>query len=235
MVGSENQTLFTPSVFSSGSCLHGFFCVRALQTIPSCWVSLMWRPCFSVWRLWSRIILNYWPKLTLLGWVTQAFTCALNCLCLEEISSLTSISQLRLSVICRKYKKESPQVLISFLQLSPLKGSPCLSLLKSQSLCVLPGAGGTWRNADTAPGGDSLNRRLTTSNCSLREAVAANHKPANTTAAGSRKGSNMSEESINTKCRFYASLNISKSCFQDVPKGFIKRLSCSFMFVLCSY
>ncbi|XP_043985171.1 run domain Beclin-1-interacting and cysteine-rich domain-containing protein isoform X2 [Gambusia affinis] len=98
-------------------------------------------------------------------------------------------------------EQNNPKLLaqVDTVGLSPLKGSPCLSLLKSQSLCVLPGAGGTWRNADTAPGGDSLNRRLTTSNCSLREAVAANHKPANTTAAGSRKGSNMSEESINTK------------------------------------
>ncbi|XP_054907366.1 run domain Beclin-1-interacting and cysteine-rich domain-containing protein isoform X3 [Poeciliopsis prolifica] len=84
-------------------------------------------------------------------------------------------------------EQNNPKLLaqVDTVGLSPLKGSPCLSLLKSQSLCVLPGAGGTWRNADTAPGGDSLNRRLTTSNCSLREAVAANHRPANTTAARS--------------------------------------------------
>uniref|UniRef100_A0A3B3YVC6 RUN domain-containing protein n=1 Tax=Poecilia mexicana TaxID=48701 RepID=A0A3B3YVC6_9TELE len=98
-------------------------------------------------------------------------------------------------------EQNNPKLLaqVDTVGLSPLKGSPCLSLLKSQSLCVLPGAGGAWRNADTAPGGDSLNRRLTTSNCSLREAVAANHRPANTTAARSPKGNNTSEESINTK------------------------------------
>ncbi|KAM8875923.1 run domain Beclin-1-interacting and cysteine-rich domain-containing protein isoform 2-T2 [Spinachia spinachia] len=56
--------------------------------------------------------------------------------------------------------------------LSPLKGPPCLGLLKSQSLCVLPGAGAIWRNADSAPTGESLNRRLATSICSLRETVA---------------------------------------------------------------
>uniref|UniRef100_A0A3B3UTW0 Rubicon autophagy regulator n=1 Tax=Poecilia latipinna TaxID=48699 RepID=A0A3B3UTW0_9TELE len=98
-------------------------------------------------------------------------------------------------------EQNNPKLLaqVDTVGLSPLKGSPCLSLLKSQSLCVLPGAGGAWRNADTAPGGDSLNRRLTTSNCSLREAVAANHRPANTTAARSPKGNNTSEESISTK------------------------------------
>ncbi|XP_005800384.2 run domain Beclin-1-interacting and cysteine-rich domain-containing protein isoform X3 [Xiphophorus maculatus] len=98
-------------------------------------------------------------------------------------------------------EQNNPKLLaqVDTVGLSPLKGSSCLSLLKSQSLCVLPGAGGTWRNADTAPGGDSLNRRLTTSNCSLREAVGANHRPANSTAARSVKGNNMSEESINTK------------------------------------
>ncbi|XP_059196794.1 run domain Beclin-1-interacting and cysteine-rich domain-containing protein isoform X2 [Centropristis striata] len=70
--------------------------------------------------------------------------------------------------------------------LSPLKGPPCLGLLKSQSLCVLPGAGGAWRNADSAPRGDSLNRRLTTSNCSLREAVTTSHNSGNTTGFGSQ-------------------------------------------------
>ncbi|XP_026179093.1 run domain Beclin-1-interacting and cysteine-rich domain-containing protein isoform X2 [Mastacembelus armatus] len=70
--------------------------------------------------------------------------------------------------------------------LSPLKGSPCLGLLKSQSLCVLPGAGAAWRNGDTAPGGESLNRRLTTSNCSLREAAATIHNFRNTMGVGSQ-------------------------------------------------
>ncbi|KAK9519417.1 hypothetical protein VZT92_022150 [Zoarces viviparus] len=70
--------------------------------------------------------------------------------------------------------------------LSPLKGPPCLGLLKSQSLCMLPGAGGVWMNADSAPRGESLNRRLTTSNCSLREAVATSHNSGNTTGVGSQ-------------------------------------------------
>lgn len=98
-------------------------------------------------------------------------------------------------------EQNNPKLLaqVDTVGLSPLKGSPCLSLLKSQSLCVLPGAGGTWRSADKAPGGDSLNRRLTTSNCSLREAVTASHRPADTTGARSHKGHNTSEESIDTK------------------------------------
>ncbi|XP_031715454.1 run domain Beclin-1-interacting and cysteine-rich domain-containing protein isoform X2 [Anarrhichthys ocellatus] len=70
--------------------------------------------------------------------------------------------------------------------LSPLKGPPCLGLLKSQSLCVLPGAGGVWMKADSAPRGESLNRRLTTSNCSLREAVATSHNSGNTTGVRSQ-------------------------------------------------
>ncbi|XP_068445716.1 run domain Beclin-1-interacting and cysteine-rich domain-containing protein isoform X2 [Clinocottus analis] len=65
--------------------------------------------------------------------------------------------------------------------LSPLKGAPCLGLLKSQSLCVLPGAVGVWRNTDSAPRGESLNRRLTTSNCSLREAVGTSNTTGNPT------------------------------------------------------
>lgn len=70
--------------------------------------------------------------------------------------------------------------------LSPLKGPPCLGLLKSQSLCVLPGPGAVWRNADSAPTRESLNRRLTTSFCSLRETVAASHNSGNTTGVGSQ-------------------------------------------------
>ncbi|KAM4575359.1 run domain Beclin-1-interacting and cysteine-rich domain-containing protein isoform 1-T1 [Fundulus diaphanus] len=98
-------------------------------------------------------------------------------------------------------EQNNPKLLaqVDTVGLSPLKGSPCFSLLKSQSLCVLPGAGGTWRNSDTAPGGDSLNRRLTTSNCSLREAVTASHKPADTTGARSPQGDATSDESIDTK------------------------------------
>ncbi|XP_015250256.1 PREDICTED: run domain Beclin-1 interacting and cysteine-rich containing protein isoform X3 [Cyprinodon variegatus] len=80
-------------------------------------------------------------------------------------------------------EQNNPKLLaqVDTVGLSPLRGSPCFSLLKSQSLCVLPGAGGTWRKADASPGGDSLNRRLTTSNCSLREAVTADLSPADTT------------------------------------------------------
>ncbi|XP_077390065.1 run domain Beclin-1-interacting and cysteine-rich domain-containing protein isoform X2 [Festucalex cinctus] len=58
--------------------------------------------------------------------------------------------------------------------LSPLKNPPCLGLLKTQSLCVLPGAGGPWRSAGSAPKRESLNRRLTTSNCSLGDVAATN-------------------------------------------------------------
>ncbi|XP_042272582.1 run domain Beclin-1-interacting and cysteine-rich domain-containing protein isoform X2 [Thunnus maccoyii] len=81
-------------------------------------------------------------------------------------------------------EQNNPKLLaqVDTVGLSPLKGPPCLGLLKSQSLCVLPGAGGAWRNADTALRGESLNRRLTTSNCSLREAVATSHNCGNTTA-----------------------------------------------------
>ena len=81
--------------------------------------------------------------------------------------------------------------LVTF-QLSPLKGPPCLGLLKSQSLCVLPGAGGAWRSSDSTFRGESLNRRLTTSNCSLREAVSTGHNSGNTTGGGSQNGNSNS-------------------------------------------
>ncbi|XP_037553974.1 run domain Beclin-1-interacting and cysteine-rich domain-containing protein [Nematolebias whitei] len=95
-------------------------------------------------------------------------------------------------------EQNNPKLLaqVDTVGLSPLKGSLCVGLLKSQSLCVLPGSGGTWRNADTTPGGDSLNRRLATSNFSLRDTVARNHKPTNTNTARSH---HTSEESINNK------------------------------------
>ncbi|XP_037830033.1 run domain Beclin-1-interacting and cysteine-rich domain-containing protein isoform X2 [Kryptolebias marmoratus] len=93
-------------------------------------------------------------------------------------------------------EQNNPKLLaqVDTVGLSPLKGS--LGLLKSQSLCVLPGSDGTWRKADTAPGGDSLNRRLTTSNCSLRDAIVRNHKPTDTTAARTH---HLAEESISNK------------------------------------
>ncbi|KAG8003745.1 Run domain Beclin-1-interacting and cysteine-rich domain-containing protein [Nibea albiflora] len=85
-------------------------------------------------------------------------------------------------------EQNNPKLLaqVDTVGLSPLKGPPCLGLLKSQSLCVLPGAGGTWRSADSALRGETLNRRLTTSNCSLREAVATSHNSGNDTGVGSQ-------------------------------------------------
>ncbi|KAL6108067.1 rubcn [Pungitius sinensis] len=79
--------------------------------------------------------------------------------------------------------------------LSRLKGPTCPGLLKSQSLCVLPGA--VWRSADSAPTGDPLNRRLTTSICSLGETVATSHNSGNTTGVGS--------QNISTNASFPAS------------------------------
>ncbi|KAM7409552.1 hypothetical protein PAMA_001164 [Pampus argenteus] len=83
-------------------------------------------------------------------------------------------------------EQNNPKLLaqVDTVGLSPLKGPLCLGLLKSQSLCVLPGAGGAWRNADSALRGESLNRRLTTSNCSLQEAVATKHNRRNTAVVG---------------------------------------------------
>ncbi|XP_041646775.1 run domain Beclin-1-interacting and cysteine-rich domain-containing protein isoform X2 [Cheilinus undulatus] len=87
-------------------------------------------------------------------------------------------------------EQNNPKLLaqVDTVGLSPLKVPPCLGLLKSQSLCVLPGAGGAWRSADLAPRGEPLNRRLTTSNCSLREAATTttSHNSGNSTGAGSQ-------------------------------------------------
>ncbi|XP_032380867.1 run domain Beclin-1-interacting and cysteine-rich domain-containing protein isoform X3 [Etheostoma spectabile] len=87
-------------------------------------------------------------------------------------------------------EQNNPKLLaqVDTVGLSPLKGPLCLGLLKSQSLCVLPGVGGAWRNADSAPRRESLNRRLTTSNCSLQEAVATSNNSGNTTGIGSQNG-----------------------------------------------
>ncbi|XP_034002645.1 run domain Beclin-1-interacting and cysteine-rich domain-containing protein isoform X1 [Trematomus bernacchii] len=82
--------------------------------------------------------------------------------------------------------------------LSPLKGPTCLGLLKSHSLCVLPGAGAAWRNADSAPRGESLNRRLTTSNCSLREAVDTSHNSGSTTGVGPQSSNSTNPTSSST-------------------------------------
>ncbi|KAM3619101.1 uncharacterized protein V6R79_003029 [Siganus canaliculatus] len=88
-------------------------------------------------------------------------------------------------------EQNNPKLLaqVDTVGLSPLKGSPVLGLLKSQSLCMLPGAGGSWRNAD------SVNRRLTTSNCSLREAVVTSHSSGNAAGVGSQ---NSNSNSTNT-------------------------------------
>ncbi|XP_036970009.1 run domain Beclin-1-interacting and cysteine-rich domain-containing protein isoform X3 [Acanthopagrus latus] len=91
-------------------------------------------------------------------------------------------------------EQNNPKLLaqVDTVGLSPLKGPPCLGLLKSQSLCVLPGAGGAWRSSDSTFRGESLNRRLTTSNCSLREAVSTGHNSGNTTGGGSQNGNSNS-------------------------------------------
>uniref|UniRef100_A0AAZ3NNJ3 RUN domain-containing protein n=1 Tax=Oncorhynchus tshawytscha TaxID=74940 RepID=A0AAZ3NNJ3_ONCTS len=61
--------------------------------------------------------------------------------------------------------------LVDTVKLSTLKGPPCVGgLLKSQSLCELPGAGGGWRaglGKSQGPPREELNHRLTTSQCSL--------------------------------------------------------------------
>ncbi|KAM7013085.1 run domain Beclin-1-interacting and cysteine-rich domain-containing protein isoform 3-T3 [Tautogolabrus adspersus] len=88
-------------------------------------------------------------------------------------------------------EQNNPKLLaqVDTVGLSPLKGPPCMGLLKSQSLCVLPGAGGAWRSADLALRAEPLNRRLTTSNCSLREAViTTSHNSGSTTGVGPQNG-----------------------------------------------
>ncbi|KAM4629565.1 run domain Beclin-1-interacting and cysteine-rich domain-containing protein isoform 2-T2 [Polymixia lowei] len=65
--------------------------------------------------------------------------------------------------------------LVDTVGLCPLKGPPCLGLLKSQSLCVLPGAGGAWRNTDLAPRGEPLSRRLAASISSVPNVDATGH------------------------------------------------------------
>ncbi|XP_063057823.1 run domain Beclin-1-interacting and cysteine-rich domain-containing protein isoform X2 [Engraulis encrasicolus] len=55
--------------------------------------------------------------------------------------------------------------LIDTVRLSHLNDSPSVGLLKSQSLCMLPGAMGSWRSFEGGQNG--LSRRMTTSQCSL--------------------------------------------------------------------
>ncbi|XP_062306294.1 run domain Beclin-1-interacting and cysteine-rich domain-containing protein isoform X2 [Osmerus eperlanus] len=67
--------------------------------------------------------------------------------------------------------------LIDTARLSPLKG-----LMKTQSLCVLPGAGGAGRTSDGPQQGE-LSRRFTASQFSLREGPSATSTPTSTTAS----------------------------------------------------
>lgn len=61
---------------------------------------------------------------------------------------------------------------------------------------MLPGAGEAWRSADSAVRGESLNRRFTASNSSLREAVSTSHNSGNTTGVGSQSSNSISEEQL---------------------------------------
>ncbi|XP_019730940.1 run domain Beclin-1-interacting and cysteine-rich domain-containing protein isoform X2 [Hippocampus comes] len=115
----------------------------------------------------------------------------------NEDSFLLSESHVNAMFQCLEaVEQNNPKLLaqIDTVGLSPLKNPPCLGLLKSQSLCVLPGAGGPWRSADSTPKRESLNRRLTTSNCSLRDVAATNTSgnmigASNSTNTTSRAGS----------------------------------------------
>lgn len=96
-------------------------------------------------------------------------------------------------------EQNNPKLLaqVDTVELSPLKGSPSLGLLKSQSLCVLPGAGGVWRIADSTPRGVCLNRRLATSNFSLRDADARSKS----TEVGFQNGSSTNISSMGSHPR----------------------------------
>ncbi|XP_068599332.1 run domain Beclin-1-interacting and cysteine-rich domain-containing protein [Brachionichthys hirsutus] len=91
-------------------------------------------------------------------------------------------------------EQNNPKLLaqVDTVGLSPLKGQPSLGLLKSQSLCLLPGAGGTWRYADSALRGELLNRRLATSNHFLREAVSTSRN--SVSEIKSQNGNSISED-----------------------------------------
>ncbi|XP_072294007.1 run domain Beclin-1-interacting and cysteine-rich domain-containing protein isoform X2 [Eucyclogobius newberryi] len=95
-------------------------------------------------------------------------------------------------------EQNNPKLLaqIDTFGLSPLKGSPVLGLLKSQSLCVLPGSGGVWRSADSTSKGVSLNRRLATSNCSLREADDSTPNTSHSTDFGLQNGNSTNNLSV---------------------------------------
>ncbi|XP_068175058.1 run domain Beclin-1-interacting and cysteine-rich domain-containing protein isoform X1 [Antennarius striatus] len=97
-------------------------------------------------------------------------------------------------------EQNNPKVLaqVDTVGLSPLKGQPSLGLLKSQSLCLLPGAGGSWRFADSALRGELLNRRLATSNHSLREAVSASHDSVSESKSQNRNSMNSTSSNNNS-------------------------------------
>ncbi|XP_034035868.1 run domain Beclin-1-interacting and cysteine-rich domain-containing protein isoform X2 [Thalassophryne amazonica] len=58
--------------------------------------------------------------------------------------------------------------LVDTVGLSPMRTLPCFGLLKSQSLCMLPGAGGAWQSADSTLMGQTTNCSLITSSCFLQ-------------------------------------------------------------------
>ncbi|XP_028300114.1 run domain Beclin-1-interacting and cysteine-rich domain-containing protein isoform X2 [Gouania willdenowi] len=76
--------------------------------------------------------------------------------------------------------------LVDTVELSPLKNSPCLGLFKAQSMYALPGASGIWRSADSVPCRQTLNRRLTTSNCCLGETMKCSDERATGTGSQNR-------------------------------------------------
>ncbi|XP_031430577.1 run domain Beclin-1-interacting and cysteine-rich domain-containing protein isoform X2 [Clupea harengus] len=85
--------------------------------------------------------------------------------------------------------------LIDTVRLSHLKDPLSLGMLKSQSLCVLPGAMGNWRTAEAALSG--LSRRMTTSQCSLREGSAGSPLSlAESTSGATRQQTDASDSGI---------------------------------------
>ncbi|KAL2090121.1 hypothetical protein ACEWY4_014809 [Coilia grayii] len=85
--------------------------------------------------------------------------------------------------------------LIDTVRLSHLNDSPSLGLLKSQSLCLLPGAMGGWRTFEGVQNG--LSRRMTTSQCSLREGPAgAPLRPDESVSGTARRQTDASDRAI---------------------------------------
>lgn len=82
--------------------------------------------------------------------------------------------------------------LVDTVRLCPLRGPSGLGLMKTQSMVVLPGAGGG--GSSPAPPGEQLSRRFATSQCSLREGKPA--PIATSTPASSEKHSNPDSSSL---------------------------------------